>query len=168
MHEDSEQKDYCAEVMFPNIASMLMIPCIQVWSNTHSFHTEITYHKFLNLAKSECSCTMWSQLNGFLGAATPLHHAHIHITIFLDLQLSTNYTSNVISKIPQHPKQKYKSLMWTIQSPRLKDWKCWKEPVLQIGEVEPYERRRCWQPCNTQTGTPEGRSPCKHKFPVIL
>lgn len=111
MHKDSEQKDYCAEVMFPNIGSMLMIPCIQDWSNTHSFQTEITYHKFLNLAKSERSSLMWSQLNGFLGDATPLHHAHIHITVSLDLQMPTNYTSNVISKIPRHPKQIYKSLM---------------------------------------------------------
>ena len=27
--EGSEQKDYCAEVMFPNIGSMVMIPCLQ-------------------------------------------------------------------------------------------------------------------------------------------
>lgn len=104
MHKDSEQKDYCAGVMFPNIGSMLMIPCIQDWSNTYSFCTEITYHMFLNLTGSESSSLMWSQLNGFLKAATPLHHAHIHTTISLDLQLPTNYASNVISKIPEHPK----------------------------------------------------------------
>lgn len=40
---------------------------------------EITDHEFLN--RAECSSLMMSLLNGFLGAAQPLHNAHIQSTL---------------------------------------------------------------------------------------